>query len=99
MSFQQTELQQDFRKLQEPSGAKDIQVWLIAYLSQLLDIKPTTVDIECSFDSYGLDSSAAFGLTGDLEDWLDCELDPALTYDYPTIEQLLHYLAQTLATA
>lgn len=45
------------------------------------------------FDRYGLDSSVAVGLTGDLEDWLETKLDPTLLYDYPTIEGLSQHLA------
>ncbi len=73
---------------------ESIQEWLIDYLAQLLDIDPGSVDVTRSFSSYGLDSSATVGMTGDLEDWLGVELDPTLVYDYPTIEQLTDHLAQ-----
>jgi acyl-CoA synthetase (AMP-forming)/AMP-acid ligase II len=42
---------------------------------------------------YGLDSSAAVGLTGDLEDWLETEIDPTLLYDYPTVEAIVKHLS------
>ncbi|UFP94722.1 acyl carrier protein [Gloeobacter morelensis] len=71
----------------------EIQEWLIAYLAQLLDIRPDQVDIAIPFERYGLDSSASIGMTGDLEAWLGCELDPALLYDYQTIEILARHLA------
>ena len=45
------------------------------------------------FDRYGLDSSAAVGMTGDLEDWLGKEVEPILLYDYPTIETLARHLS------
>ena len=46
------------------------------------------------FDRYGLDSSAAIGMIGDLENWIGIELDPTLPYDYPSIETLAQHLAE-----
>jgi acyl carrier protein len=67
----------------------DIQAWLITYLSELLEVEPDAIDVKVTFDRYGLDSSAAIAMTGDLADWLGSELDPTLIYDYPTIEALV----------
>lgn len=72
----------------------EIQAWLITYLSQLLEIVPDEVSVTISFDRYGLDSSATIGLTSDLGDWLERVIDPAITYDYPTIETLAQHLAE-----
>lgn len=81
--------------LQKPKQtASEIQEWMISYLANLLEINPKEIDITVSFDRYGLDSSAAVGMTGDLEDWIGFEVDPTLVYDYPTIETLAQYLAQ-----
>lgn len=79
---------------QQPRTAAEIQEWLVSYLAELLGIKADEIDIKNSFELYGLDSSAAVGLTGDLEDWLGCELDPTLLYAYPTIEGFVGYLAE-----
>lgn len=78
----------------EPPRAADIEAWLVSYLAELLEIAPDALDITVPFDRYGLDSSSAVGLTCDLEDWLGCELDPTLAYDYPTIEALARHLAE-----
>jgi acyl carrier protein len=72
----------------------EIQNWLVSYLSELLEIEPDEVEVTVPFERYGLDSSAAIGLSGDLEDWLGFPLDPTLLYDYPTIEALVQHLAQ-----
>ena len=72
---------------------EEIQTWLVSYLSELLEIEPSEVDVAIPFDRYGLDSSAAVGMTGDLEEWLGSELDPTLMYDYPTIEALAEHLS------
>lgn len=76
----------------------EIQAWLVLYLADLLDMDPDEVDVAISFDRYGVDSSAAVGLTGDLEDWLDRKLEPTSLYDYPTIEALARYLAESAET-
>lgn len=71
---------------------EDIRDWIVDYISNLLEVSADEVDTEIPFDAYGLDSSAAIGLTGDLEDWLGKEVDPTLLYDYPTVEALVDYL-------
>ena len=82
----------DTRK--QPPTAAEIQAWIASYLAQLLEINPDEVDTEIPFDQYGLDSSAAVGMTGDLEDWMGKKIDPTLLYDYPTIQALAQHLAE-----
>ena len=81
-----------------PPTAAEIKDWIVSYLAELLEIEPDEVDVTIPFDRYGLDSSAAVGLTGDLEDWLGRELDPTLLYDYPTVEALVQHLSLQLPT-
>ncbi|MBG1258277.1 acyl carrier protein [Nostoc commune] len=78
--------------------AAEIQTWIVAYLADLLEVDSDEIEVTIPFDRYGLDSSAAVGLTGDLEDWLGCELDPTLLYDYPTVETLVKHLVSELKT-
>lgn len=73
---------------------QEIQDWLASYLAELLEIEPSQIDVTIPFNRYGLDSSAAIGMTSDLEEWLGYELDPTLIYDYPTIEILSESLSQ-----
>jgi acyl carrier protein len=73
----------------------DIQAWMVTYLAELLEISEEDIDASVPFDRYGLDSSAAVGMTGELEDWLGVEIDPTVIYDYPTIDALSHYLGST----
>lgn len=75
-------------------SATEIQDWIVAYLADLLETEPEEIDVTIPFDRYGLDSSAAVGLTGDLENWLGKEVDPTLFYDYPTVEALVQHLSQ-----
>lgn len=72
--------------------ADDIKSWVVTYLADLLETDEDEIDVTIPFDRYGLDSSAAVGLTGELEDWLGREVPPTLLYDYPTVESLVEYL-------
>ena len=74
----------------------EIQDWFVIYLARYLEIKPDEIDITLSFNCYSIDSAAAVGLSGDLEEWLGCEFEPTLLYDYPTIETLARYLSEKL---
>ena len=73
-------------------SALEIRVWIVNYLARLLEIEPYDIYTNVPFDSYGLDSSAAVGLTGDLGEWLECEVDPTVIYDYPSVDSLVDYL-------
>ncbi|MDJ0592500.1 MAG: acyl carrier protein [Pleurocapsa sp. MO_226.B13] len=75
---------------------REIQNWIVNYVAELLEVQPNKIDVTIPFDRYRLDSSAAVGLAGDLEDWLERELDPTLLYDYPTIESLTKHLVEDL---
>lgn len=73
-------------------SATEIQDWLLAYLADLLAIDPDDFDVTVPFDRYGLDSSAAVVMTGDLQDWLGKEVAATVIYDYPTVEALIEHL-------
>lgn len=77
----------------QPPTAVEIQAWIVTYLAELLEIDSDEINTTIAFDRYGLDSSVAVGLTGDLENWMERQLDPTLLYDYPTIESLAQHLA------
>jgi acyl carrier protein len=76
----------------------EIQAWIVSYVANLLEVDSDEIDVTIPFDRYGLDSSAAVGLTGDLEDWLGQEIDPTLMYDYPTVQALVQHLSSQLRT-
>jgi acyl carrier protein len=72
----------------------NISDWLVSYLADLLETSPDQIDVKTTFARYGLDSSAAVVLTGDLGGWLGQELEPTILYDYPTIAELSAHLVQ-----
>ena len=75
---------------------QEIKTWLISYLAELTEMESDEIDTNLPFERYDLDSSAAVGLTVDLEEWLGQELDPTLLYDYPTINTLAKHLAEVV---
>ena len=75
-------------------SATEIKEWLIAYLADLLEIEPEQINVETTFARYGLDSSVAVVLTGDLGTLLGEELDLRVIWDYPTIASLSQHLSE-----
>lgn len=75
-------------------AASDIEAWLISYLAELLDQEAEEIDINSSFQSYGLSSAEGVEMIGDLGDWLGTTLNPALMYEYPNIATFSSLFAQ-----
>lgn len=73
---------------------ESIQDWLINRLSELAQLDPDEIDITDSFAQYGLDSSVTVSLTVELGNWLGCELEPTVFWEYPNIEILSKFLKE-----
>ncbi len=71
-----------------------ISTWIKNYLADILEIETEEVDENYEFERFGLNSSAAVSLVGDLEEWLGFELSPSLFFEYNTIAQVSNYLAE-----
>ena len=74
---------------------QSITTWLREYLANLLGLQEHEIDDHAAFDRYGLDSSAAVAMAGDLGDWVGCDLDPSSAYDHPSIAELSRVLSQS----
>lgn len=85
------------RATQKARSAAEIQDWFVSSLANITNCAPEDIDVSIPFENFGLDSVAAVGLTGELEDWLGCTVDPMAVYDYPTIEALSKHLAEQSA--
>jgi acyl-CoA synthetase (AMP-forming)/AMP-acid ligase II/acyl carrier protein len=77
----------------KPQTAEAIQAWLLAAVAQSLHIDSMKINVGESLALYGMDSVHAVSIAEQLGNWLGMQLDPALAYDYPTIESLANYLA------
>jgi myxalamid-type polyketide synthase MxaE and MxaD len=76
-------------------NAEVIQDWLVTKLSERLGIETHEIDIREPLASYGLGSTEAVSLAGELAEWLGRKLSAALVYEYPTIEALARHLAES----
>ncbi|MDF5729098.1 MAG: phosphopantetheine-binding protein, partial [Rhizonema sp. PD38] len=71
-----------------------IVTWLVSHLALSLKIPRDEIDIQEPFAAYGLDSSVAVSMTGELAQWIGCELEPTLFWEYSNIQALAQYLAE-----
>src|SRR5580693_5478895 len=78
--------------LERPS-LEVIEEWLVAKLANLLGVEPREIDAREPFASYGLGSTEAVSLSGELGEWLGRKVAADLAYEYPTIETLAQHLA------
>lgn len=70
-----------------------IHDWIVSYVAHLLGMPKTAVDSSVAIEEFGLDSTAAAGLSGDLSDWLGIHLEANLTKEYRTIDQIVDHIA------
>ncbi|HEV2149633.1 MAG TPA: beta-ketoacyl synthase N-terminal-like domain-containing protein, partial [Longimicrobiaceae bacterium] len=80
-------------------GEDEVRAWLAARVAERASLPAALVDPREPFAVYGLDSAAAVGLSGELEEWLGRTLPPTLLYDHPSIERLARHLAGAEAPA
>ena len=74
-------------------SADVIEKWLVEKLSELLGVDPREIDVREPFASYGMGSTEAVSLSGELGDWLGQKVPADLAYEFPTIETLARHLS------
>ena len=72
-----------------------IEEWLVAKLANLIGVDLREIDVREPFASYGLGSTEAVSLSGELADWLGRKVPADLAYEYPTIQTLAQHLADS----
>ena len=80
------------RSLKSTPTQEAIEIWLVSHLALYLKVPLDEIDIREPFTAYGLDSSVAVSITGELATWLDCKLEPTLFWEYPSIKALAQHL-------
>ena len=75
---------------------ESIQTWFLTNLAEKLKMDINEIDVQASFMDYGVSSIIMVEIEGELEDWLEVELDPTLLWDHPSIESLAEYLVDEL---
>lgn len=78
-----------------PRSAREVEEWLMVYLSKELGIKPAELDAHAKLVDLGLGSRKSVILAGDLEDWLGISLAPDLLWDHPTVSALAAHLGRS----
>ncbi|MGK7957479.1 MAG: acyl carrier protein [Crocosphaera sp.] len=91
-SIQVTETTKEMSVSPSPS-ASEIQLWLVNYLTDLLEVDSSKIDTTAPFTAFGLNSLTTAGMASDLAKWLGKEISPDSAYEYPTIEALANHLA------
>jgi acyl carrier protein len=76
-----------------PRSAAEIVTWLRRAIAELLEVDESVVDPDAPFESYGLASSDAVFLTGDLSELMGREVSATLAWDHPSIQELATFLA------
>lgn len=65
---------------------------MVGYMADLLDIPAATVDVNRTFDQFGLDSTATVAFTSDLGRWLGVKLDTRVMLENDTIRAVATYV-------
>ncbi|GGK73225.1 acyl carrier protein [Mangrovihabitans endophyticus] len=76
-----------------PSAGDDLRGWLTMAVARHLERPPAEVDASTPLSQYGLDSVHAFALAEEIEDHLGVAVEPTITLERPTIDELVAYLA------
>ena len=77
-----------------PAVAGDIQTWLVQKIAVRLSTTPDTINVDQYLDEFGLDSTEALVLSGELEKWLGFEIETTALWYHPTISSLSAYIAE-----
>lgn len=72
---------------------REIRSWLVERVARESTLSPEEIGLQRSFASLGIDSAAAVGIVGELEEVLGREIPATALYDFPTIEALAAHLS------
>lgn len=77
----------------------EIRDWILDEVAASLDTDRASIDSAAPLTSLGVDSLAAFSLTGELASWLGRDLSATLLWDYPTIDAIAEGFGSDTAPA
>lgn len=84
-------------ELSVPSRSKqDVEQRLAEMVGTRLGVPAAEVDVNQFFDDFGLDSTEALVLAGELESWIGVELPTTALWYHPTISDLATFIAEEL---
>lgn len=83
-----------------PSRSKrDVEQRLTEMVGSRLGVPAADVDVDQFFDDFGLDSTEALVLAGELESWIGMELPTTALWYHPTIADLSTFIAEELSSS
>ncbi|GIF02274.1 acyl carrier protein [Paractinoplanes rishiriensis] len=74
----------------------EIADWLTERVAYYLETPAEGVDRSAQLSDLGFDSVYAMTLSGDIEEWLNIEIDATVAWDHPTVLALAGYLHERL---
>jgi acyl carrier protein len=80
-----------------PAVCSDVQTWLVEKIAVRLKVAEEHVDVNRYLDEFGLDSTEALVLSGELEKWIGTEIESTALWYHPTISLLSAYIAERVA--
>lgn len=73
-----------------------VETWIGEWLNKKLKVDADTIEPSKSFADFGLDSIFAVELAQDITDWCGLDVEATIVWNYPTVEALANYLADSL---
>jgi acyl carrier protein len=70
----------------------EIREWCIACVKRTIDDPSIAIGPDATFAQMGLDSATSAYFVVELEEWLGCELEPEIVFEYPTIAELARFI-------
>lgn len=70
----------------------DVQAFLKTRVAAETEISPDQISINAPLSNYRLDSVVTVTLAVDLEEWLNCPIDPSVFWEFSTIAELATWL-------
>lgn len=72
-----------------------IREWLRPRVAKLAGMEPDELDASRPLEELGIASVKFVALTGDLEDWLETRVDPAVFWEFANLEEVAAHLAES----
>ncbi len=72
---------------------EEIRDWLVARVAKLAGMDAARIETTEALQTYGVSSVRLIEMSGDLEDWLGTTIDPAIFWEFPTIDGMAAHLA------
>ena len=70
-------------------GAEPIRAWLVQKVAQVTGVRPDLIDTSAPFHDFGVTSTDAISIAGQLEELIGRTLMPTLLYENPCIDALV----------